>query len=314
MTTSTQPVSSISSPAEGYLHIADVCFWPFAPLSNTSELPTDATEVHPTATKSAVLVLFQKWVQDGEGMRSPSPESLPSPAALRIFDIIHAHHNSALHLHIKPFSQGYCQLHIAISRESLATVGELVRPSDALRVLFWHAVQQQDPRMPVPSCSRDACGFLGCAAKCLPVPNDQRIKFHLDYVFEKCTRPSAIDDIGATLPGLTQNRTQAGTSNPLISMPEEVLLNVVLSISRTDRMELAAVSLDLGEFLAAIVPGLKTRLFPHQLHALARISDMEAKVPRARPVPLLNRLEVRGEPKVCKYVLSWIWLTGAFSD
>lgn len=298
MTFSTPPLSSMLSPAEGYLHIAEVFFWPFAPLSNVAELQFDATEVHSTPTKNAVLVLFEQWVRDSEELLSPSPGSLPSPAALRIFDVIHAHHNSVLHLHIKAFSQGYCQLNIAISRESLATVGELVRPSDALRGLFWHVVQRQDPRMPVPSCNRDACGFVGCAAKCLPVPNDHRIRFHLDHVFEKCTRPSAVDDIGATLPGFTQNRTQAGTGNPLISMPEDVLLKVVLSISQTDRVELAAVSLDLGEFLAAIVPGLKTRLFPHQLHALARISDMEAKAMRNRPVPLLHRLEVRGLPTV----------------
>lgn len=41
-----------------------------------------------------------------------------------------------------------------------------------------------------------------------------------------------------------------------------------------------------------IVPGLKLRLFPHQLHALERMNEMETKKDPTRPMPLLKRLNV----------------------
>lgn len=279
-----------SWPREGYVHVADVCFWPFA-SADANRLGFEALSYG----ERTALAGFKQWIGEMTDVTL-----LPSPATLRIFEAIHSQ-ASVLHFHIKPFAQGYCKLHISIAEESLSTVGELVRPSDTLRSVFWHVVQRHDPQMPLPTCNRDLCGFVGCGARCMSVPSDCRVKFHLDHVFQKYTRSSAVDDLGATPPGFKRPRL-TGSRNALLDMPEDLLLRVVLLVSRRDRRELAAVSLDFAEFLAATVPGLKTRLFPHQMHALSRFLDLEAKAPKNRPIPLLNRLDVRGASTTLVFV------------
>lgn len=73
---------------------------------------------------------------------------------------------------------------------------------------------------------------------------------------------------------------------------------IVLSLNPLDCASLASTNRLLNEFMKPIVPGLKLRLFRHQLHALERMKEMETKKDPVRPMPLLKRLNVPGGPDV----------------
>lgn len=189
-------------------------------------------------------------------------------------------------------------------------LGELVKPSEALRRVLWHAIHpcRRVASLRTADRARDACGFVGCGAVCRPVEQgDERMSFRLQRVFEQCTRDAAF---AAEAEASTRASSESLSPSPkrprlvtpcarLVKLPEEILRKIVLMLHPADCASLSKASDELSSFLLPVVPGLKLRLFPHQVDALARMARMEQRGMEDTPMPLVHRLDMPGLPHVC---------------
>eukprot|EP00177_Eucheuma_denticulatum_P003148 GFKZ01005673.1.p1 GENE.GFKZ01005673.1~~GFKZ01005673.1.p1 ORF type:complete len:1134 (+),score=151.38 GFKZ01005673.1:429-3830(+) len=281
-----------ASAAPDRIFIGAVRFWPFSSPS-TDPTTTDYPSLYPPARKQ-----FEKWaIANATKLQIPShePLPLPSPAAIRIFSVIRNHtcRASGLRLTLEinnPVPTVTFQ--ISLDRTYLGMIAEVVRPSDALRHILWHLFRLSAKPSLTPNHSRDLCGFVGCSAACMPTTQEeQQAQFGLDRIFRECSLEAA-----------KANKAPAPAKPPrgklcsLVRLPEDVLFKIVSQLAPIDCIRLSSSDPRLFEFMKPIVPGLKLRLYPHQLMALGKMLKMESRKKRSVPMPMLKRIELQGSP------------------
>lgn len=162
-----------------------------------------------------------------------------------------------------------------------------------MRAVLWHAVRQMKKTGTIPvHQSTSLCGIVGCDGACCPqFGSEDRLKFHLDRVYEQQTAENRVRRINLKSsrahPLPVEQRKSA-----LLSLPEDILLRIASSLPPTDLARLSACNPYLENMLLHVVPGLRLKLFPHQVHALKRMNSMEALTVRDTPMPLLTPIKI----------------------
>lgn len=210
----------------------------------------------------AVAALMQ-WVEAND-FPEPLPDDTPSPAALNLFTVITTNkRNLRIRLRSTPPTISV-SIHAILpnSRPAIINTG-----CDALRLILWHVTRNSK------SLPQAKCGFA-CDGSCLPT--DQKSRFHLSHVFKPTTN---------------HHKPAKRPRKPncvFLSLPDDLLLKIIFLLNPSDFVALSDAHPYLHDFLLPIVPGLTLRLFPHQLHALSRMSVMETT--RYQDFPLLEQL------------------------
>lgn len=239
-----------------------------------------------------LYVSINEWIDSSPELASRrSPTSTLSPAALAIF-YLRSQNRSFRPLVLELRANPSCaELEISLPSSVIPTYPtELVRGSQVLQVIFWHYFRISKSK---PSSNTafeiKKCGFIGCNGACCPQPRSKRLDFHLDRVYHKHTRNTR--ETEAKIQSRRTARLDLSVSNsPLLSLPDDVLFRIVKDLKGTDITHLSETCPAFFEFLLPIVPGLRLRLFPHQLHALNRLTAMEKLHIREDTMPLLERI------------------------
>lgn len=197
------------------------------------------------------------------------------------------------------FSISLPMSHILGTPQNPGAPRELVKGNRILRAVLWHAVRQTKNTGTVPVQSTSLCGIVGCDGACCPqFDSEDRLKFHLDKVYEQQTAENRARRISLKSskahPLPVEQRTSA-----LLSLPEELLLRIAWSLPPTDLARLSACNPYLENMLLHVVPGLRLKLFPHQVHALKRMNSMEALTVRDTPMPLLTPIKIPNSETGC---------------
>lgn len=120
---------------------------------------------------------------------------------------------------------------------------------------------------------------------------EHHIQFGLDRIFRECS----LDAANASKALACAQNTRRKLC-PLLRLPDDILHKVVSQLNPIDGIRLSLADPLLNEFMKPVVPGLKLRLYPHQLTALGKMINMEARRKRPVPMPLLKRIKVEGSP------------------
>lgn len=304
----TTPLDSLGlTPEEPLAIVASLNFSPFshgnASFSNCT--PASIVAALKTSHQTSLHNRFCEWVTSEPVLaNSPLAAHGPSPAALLVLHVCTRQRAYApLQFHLHP------ALPISTLRVTLPTSclppkpGNVVRPSEVLQTLFWHHFRIL--RQPADASPADVCGFSGCASACSPEPLPTRVDFHLDRVFRRHTPKS-----------LPSRRPLSSSSSRslLLELPPEVLIKIASELSPPDLAALSDVNPELQESLLPVIPGLALRLYPHQVHALRRMTAMEELHTSEYPVPLLERVPTPGYNASCVAVDlvdgSVVWVDG----
>lgn len=267
--------------AEPDISLGAVRIWPFAAT------PALAGKISGHAERR-----FRAWASEHAHLYAADAAAPPTPAAAKVLALLQATATTCLRARLVA-TPPTATLHLALRPP--VPIGDLARPSDALRRVFWHLSRTAGP----PARLDDTCGFVGCAARCFPAAD--RAPYKLSRVFAASTRATAPS------PASTHASTPATPSPPrrprpaeyaLQDLPNEILLQIALALHPRDLASFARTSSYFAAFVKPIVPALRLRLFPHQAHALDRMQAMERRAPTAAAVPLLHRIEFPQHPKM----------------
>ncbi|PXF45901.1 F-box protein [Gracilariopsis chorda] len=243
------------------MHLATVSINPIA--------PPDAA---PPPLSSRSRELFHDFITKNAAYGA-TQDAVPTTAAAALFQLL----SSAPH-------------GVRISHEPTAptiTVNIAVRPSDfapkrivlgneALRLFLWHVFHTH-------GYSQSSCGFIGCAQKCCSVSSN-RTDFQLQRVFRRAADST---------PTFTESEPSPPTgSSSLLRLPTDVLVRISYTLSARDHCNLSAAHPFFGHLLSSIVPGMKLRLYPHQVSALRLMQRMERRGVTT-PMPLIHRFSVK---------------------
>lgn len=274
---------------ESAITLGQLRIWPFA-----------TCEDHAGTFAAAAERLFRAWALQHYHLYGADASAPATQAAAHAFTLIDATSTTCLRVRLSA-TPPTATVHLSLRPP--IPVGELARPSEALRCVFWHFVREEAQSAPEANRTEardaDACGFAGCAARCLPSRDHKPYK--LERVFAASTIATAPSTV-ATQPSTpfvsspSQNLPPAGST--LHGLPDEVLLQVALRLQPRCLSALSRTSDQLAAFVEAIVPGLRLRMFPHQVHALGRMLAMESPPPVGAAVPLLHRIQVAQGPEM----------------
>lgn len=297
-------VGQVHAPKD-HVTVATVRFWPFAlpDVADTISIPA------PSDHRGEPAQRFRRWVR--RAVPLPAGIGKPSPAALSVFKAvgITEEPGSALHLMLVWDSEAHvAEAHVQLSLASLRATGEIMRPTPTLHRLFWHFFRQKDAEQP--RRASDVCGFFACGGACLSVHAEGiRRSFHLNRVFEKVTRDYEFANTsqvtfpvhGAREESPTDSHSSdimhdssGSVANMLATLPDECLLKITSHLQPHSCRELSKTCVRVSDFIQAIVPGLKLKLFPHQVRALTRMLATEAHTGKDLSVPMLHQLNLKG--------------------
>lgn len=256
-----------------------------------------------------------RWIDSCDSLSgNHTASSVLSPAALGVC-YLQLHERLCRPLIVHVDAETYPpELRISLPQHSIPTSpGELVRPNAVLQAIFWHQFRiAKQSAFPSASNEINRCGFIGCNGACCPQPSTRLLDFHLDRVYHRHTL--ATYKCESHLRERRLKRLSVTSTSPLLSLPDDVLFRIVLNLSGADITRLSETCPELSEFLLPVVPGLRLRLFPHQLHALRRLTAMEQLRVRNHGMPLLERIEHPGHNGSCLAVDlvdgSILWLHG----
>ncbi|KAI0567258.1 Helicase [Gracilaria domingensis] len=199
--------------------------------------------------KFVVLHNLQKFLSD-------SSDPVPSAAAAAFFQLLHTRPHR---LNVEyTLSAPYISVTLYAVRSDFRPCC-LVSGCEPLRFLLWHVFNS--------SGSADSpCGFEGCSHKCTSKTNDRK-QFQLQRVFHEAAlkAPTVQPPKLSNPPG----------NSPLLRLPFDLLLRVACLLPARDHATLSATHSYLRNFLASVIPGMKLQLYPHQISALCRMSQME---------------------------------------
>lgn len=296
--------------------IASLRFIPFVSRDQVTPKCTTSLALKHISEKERTKLTnrLNEWIDNSVVLaRTRTDASVLSPAALAIFYVQH-HERTRRPLIVQIDDTVYPpKLIIALSQNAIpSTPTELVRPSAILQAIFWHhfrIAKQTDCSF---SFEPNRCGFADCNGACCPEPPSKLLDFHLDRLYHKHTMASYKAE--SRLRERRSERLNVCSNAPLLSLPDDVLFRVVQNLSGADITRLSETCPTLSEFLLPVVPGLRLRLFPHQLHALRRLTAMEQLRVREDAMPLLERIDCPSNNGSCLAVDlvdgSVLWLDG----
>lgn len=91
-----------------------------------------------------------------------------------------------------------------------------------------------------------------------------------------------------------ENPSEPVSKSHLLALPHDVLMRVVLFLSARDHAALSESHPFFEFFLLNVVPGLKLRLYPHQVDAIRKMRIMERQSVTI-PMPLIHRFKVSNQ-------------------
>eukprot|EP00178_Gracilaria_changii_P021133 TRINITY_DN62976_c0_g1_i1.p1 TRINITY_DN62976_c0_g1~~TRINITY_DN62976_c0_g1_i1.p1 ORF type:complete len:1154 (-),score=142.12 TRINITY_DN62976_c0_g1_i1:3273-6734(-) len=201
---------------------------------------------------------FKRFVviNDLSRFATDSANPIPSASAASFFQLLHA----KPHRLIIDYSLSAPYLQVTLSSAlSDYRPCRLVSGCEALRFILWHVSNAKGSAFA-------PCGFEGCDNTCTPVIGN-RTQFQLQRVFQRAALKS---------PTIKPSELPKPPGNsPLLGLPFDVLLRIACMLPARDHATLSATHSYLRKFLASVVPGLKLRLYPHQMSALNRMAQME---------------------------------------
>lgn len=131
------------------------------------------------------------------------------------------------------------------------------------------------------------CGFVNCDASCCPLPIDKRQDFQLNTVYKRQTVSSRSREMS-----LLVDKDNLPSNSALLSLPQELIFRIAFMLTAPDLDALSESNPAVAEFLLHVVPGLQLHLFPHQVHALRRMTNMEKLRLRSETIPLVYSIAI----------------------
>eukprot|EP00737_Agarophyton_chilense_P003861 gb/GEZJ01004653.1/.p1 GENE.gb/GEZJ01004653.1/~~gb/GEZJ01004653.1/.p1 ORF type:complete len:1186 (-),score=140.48 gb/GEZJ01004653.1/:200-3712(-) len=197
---------------------------------------------------------------------------VPSAAAASFFQLLHTRPRG---LNIKYSLSAPCITATLLVARSDYSPCCLVSGCEPLRFILWHVFNAKGS-------GYSPCGFEACARKCESVISD-RMQFRLQSLFHRAASNAPVRHPPQLL--------NAPGNSALLNLPFDVLLRILCMLTVKDHAALGESHPYLRKFLASVVPGMKLRLYPHQISALYRMSEMEQDGISA-DMPLIHQFKV----------------------
>lgn len=196
-------------------------------------------------------------------------DPVPTTAAAAFFQLLSSTPHG-LHITYEPTAP---TITVHISARCSDFAPELiVSGSEALRMFLWHVFHTHGH-------SQSSCGFIGCAQQYCSTSSD-RTDFQLQKVFRR-----AVDGT----PNFVESEPSPPSGDsPLLRLPTDVLVRIAYTLTARDHCNLGSTHPFFRHLLSSIVPGMKLRLYPHQVSALRLMQRMERKGVTT-PMPLIHR-------------------------